>query len=371
VVILAVHYKAAESSMIALLLPQLPLAYLAACFAVARARRGYVPDWRGVFRRFWPFAGVLTRPDRFPSPQDAQSWFEWRLWGRSLPALVAMVLPFELALLFVFRHEPAVLTFLTLLSVLATPPFMAGFVAATVARANPAGRDSYGVSPFLATRPLTSAALIAPKLKVAIGSTLITWLLVLLAIPLGLTLAGTTSVVIERVQEIAKVMGMPRAVALALLVLTGLMASTWKQLAQSLYVGLYGREWVVKSSVFLTLSLLVVIIPTLQWIHDSRVALAALLSALPWMVAVAVGLKMSVAAWIAIRLHDRRLLGDRTLIKGAVCWLFVVLALYGVFVWLVDTPLMARYFLLLVAILEIPLARLSAAPLALAWNRHR
>jgi len=35
------------------------------------------------------------------------------------------------------------------------------------------------------------------------------------------------------------------------------------------------------------------------------------------------------------------------------------------------TPHIARYFLLLVAILAIPLARLSAAPLALAWNRHR
>ena len=48
-----------------------------------------------------------------------------------------------------------------------------------------------------------------------------------------------------------------------------------------------------------------------------------------------------------------------------------MLALYGLLVWLVDTPLIPRYFLALVAILAIPLARLSAAPLALAWNRHR
>ena len=56
---------------------------------------------------------------------------------------------------------------------------------------------------------------------------------------------------------------------------------------------------------------------------------------------------------------------------GAAAWLVAVLALYGVLVWLADWPLIARYFLALVAILAIPLARLAAAPLALAWNRHR
>jgi hypothetical protein len=48
-----------------------------------------------------------------------------------------------------------------------------------------------------------------------------------------------------------------------------------------------------------------------------------------------------------------------------------VIALYGLFAWFFSTPFVPRYFLALVAILAIPLARVSAAPLALAWNRHR
>jgi hypothetical protein len=48
-----------------------------------------------------------------------------------------------------------------------------------------------------------------------------------------------------------------------------------------------------------------------------------------------------------------------------------VLALYGLLVWLLDTPHIPHYLLMLLAILAIPLARLSAAPLALASNRHR
>jgi hypothetical protein len=42
-----------------------------------------------------------------------------------------------------------------------------------------------------------------------------------------------------------------------------------------------------------------------------------------------------------------------------------------VLVWWFDTPHMPRYFLLLIAIWVVPLARLSVAPLSLAWNRHR
>ena len=46
-------------------------------------------------------------------------------------------------------------------------------------------------------------------------------------------------------------------------------------------------------------------------------------------------------------------------------------ALYGVLVWFFSTPFVERYVLALIAILAVPLARISAAPLGLAWNRHR
>ena len=92
-------------------------------------------------------ADVLPRRrDRFPSPARAQAWFEWRQQGRSLPALVGILLPFELALLFLARDEPAVLVFGTLLGVLLTPPFMAGFAAVTVGRPSHGGSDSSGVT---------------------------------------------------------------------------------------------------------------------------------------------------------------------------------------------------------------------------------
>jgi hypothetical protein len=371
IVLLALRYNAGESVMLAILAPQVPLAYLVARVAVARARRGEVPDWRGAFTRLGRIAGVAARRrENFTSPASAQTWFEWRRHGRSLPALVGILLPFELVLLFAARDTPA-LVFVVLLGVLLTPPVMAAFAAATVGKSNPNVSESYGVTSFIATRPMTSAALIAAKLRATIWSTLAAWLLVLVAIPLALHLSGTGPMVIERVRRIVAVVGTPRAIAIGLLGLAGFMASTWKQLVQRLYIGLTGRDRLVKASVFLTLAFVAAFGLIAQWVIHHRAVEAALWSGFPWILGGLIGLKMSAAAWIGARLYRRRVLSDRTLVAGAACWCVAVLALYGVLAWLFFTPFFPRYLLGLVAILAIPLARLSAAPLALAWNRHR
>lgn len=365
VVVLAIHFEASELQMVAFLAPQLPLAYGAGCLVVARARRGDVPDWRGAFA--WLGRGLPARRDHAPSPSRAQRWFEWQRHGRSLPVWVGMVLPFLLALLFLAGSESTDNVFYTLTAALLTPPFVAAFTAAAVGKSS----DSYGVTPFVATRPMTSAALVAAKLSMSIWSTLAAWVLVVVFIPIALTLSGTWPVVITWAYRSFEWLGAPRALAVIILVAGGLLASTWKQLVQGLCIGLTGREWLVKSSVLLRLSLLIAILPAAEWIHDSGNAQVALWNAFPWILWGLVCLKMSAAAWIAVRLYDGRVLSDRTLVAGAACWLVVVLALYGVFVWFFATPLIPRYVLLLIAILAVPLARPSAAPLALAWNRHR
>ncbi len=369
VVLVALYFKASEAVMLAFLAPQLPLAYLAARFAVARARRGDVPDWRQTFSRLGQIADVLPRRrNRFSLPVRAQLWFEWRRHGRSLPALVAILLPFELGLLFLAGGTRA-FVFYILIGVLLTPIFMAAFAAATVSKTSES--DAYGVSPFMATRPLTSASLIAAKLTMTIWSTLATWLLVLVTVPLALKLSGTWTVVIETARHGVEAAGTARATVIALLVLAGLVVATWKQLVQSLYIGMSGREWVVKASVFLTLSILFILGPVANWIIENGNVQAVLWDALPWLPAVLVCLKMSAGVWIVTRLYRSGLLSDRTLVIAAGGWCVAVLALYGVLVWLVATPWIARYWLALIAILAIPLTRLSMAPLALARNRHR
>jgi hypothetical protein len=155
-----------------------------------------------------------------------------------------------------------------------------------------------------------------------------------------------------------------------LLILGGCLASTWKQLVQSLYIGLTGRASLIQGSVLLVLGFFFLFGPFAEWIFDSG-RVGELWSALPLIFAILVGFKMIAAVWIVLRIYQARLLSDRAMVTGAALWCLAVFTLYAVLVWLADTPHIPHYLLMLLAILAIPLARLSAAPLALASNRHR
>lgn len=366
--VIALEYRASEPFMIALLAPQLPLAYLVARHAVARARRGDVPDWSGGFDRM---AGAWARWGRargpFASAASAQFWLEWNRFGRSLPTMVAMLLPVELLLLWVSRDAPT-LVFTILVVVALTPPFMGSFTAVTVRKSGEG--DDYGVSPFTATRPLSSAALVGARLRMAVWSTVAAWVLVIAAVPVALVLSDTWATVADRAVRLAEVVGAARATVLGALVLVMLVLTTWRQMVQSLYIGLTGRAGLIKGSALAMLCLIVVIGPLLDWAWESN-ARAWFWVVLYWTLGIIVAARMALGCWIATRLHRDRLLADRTLVVGAALWLAGVAAVYGVLLWLFSTPYMPRFLLLMLATIAVPLVRLSAAPLALAWNRHR
>ena len=371
IAIIAVELKLSETLMAAILVPQLPAAYLAARAAVVRARRGDASDWSGAFRPLASLARELAWRRPFTSPMSAQTWYEWQQHGWSLPGLVAFVLPFALGLLFLDPTAPA-FVIISLAVAALTPPIMASFVASTVRRAGAERGDDYGLPPFLATRPLTSAALIAAKLRVSIVSTLVTWLLVMAAVPLALAWSDTWPMVIERAGELRDIIGLPRAVAVAVFAVLALVATTWKRLVTSLYIGLSGRPWLMRTHIGVTLVVLVVAIPLVQWIGSNTLEIVIrILDAVPQVAAVLVAVKIAAAGWIATRLDSSRLLEPRALITAAALWVAAVLSLYAVFGWIADTPHVPRHGILLVAILAVPLMRLSAAPLALASNRHR
>jgi hypothetical protein len=281
------------------------------------------------------------------------------------------VLPFALGLLFLDPTAPA-LVIISLAVVALTPPIMASFVASTVRRAGAQRGDDYGLPPFLATRPLTSAALIAAKLRVSIVSTLITWLLVIATIPMALSLSDTWPIVMERALDLRDRIGLPRASAIAVLVVLALVATTWKRLVTSLYIGLSGRPWLIRTNIGVTMVVLVVAIPLAQWIGRNTLEIVIrIFDVVPQVAALLVAMKMAAAGWIVTRLDRSRLIESRVLLTAATLWLAAVLSLFAVLAWIADTPHIPRYGILLVAILAIPLARLSAAPLALASNRHR
>ena len=366
-VLLAIEYRWSEASLVALLAPNLPLAYACACVAVARARRGVVPDWS--ISRARATSQRRLRP--FPSVAAAQFWFEWRRHGRSLPVLVGMVVPFQLSVLFISGYGSQAFVFEVLSAILLLPILMAAFAAATVSKANPFARDVYGVSPFNATKPITSAAMIAAKLKMAVWSTLAAWMVLLVAMAIGFTWSGADSVVIAWANAFVDWVGLARAVVAALIVLGGLISLTWTMLVQGLYIGLTGRQWLVRTIGGATLVFFMALGPTLEAISESTAALRWLWDNWTIFPAILVVVKMIAAIVIARRLSHSGLISDRAIVAGAASWAAAVFVLYGVFVWWADTPLLPRHVFLMIAILAVPLVRISAAPLALDWNRHR
>lgn len=358
IVFTAIENEARELTMIALLAPQLPLAYLLAWLAVARARRGERPDWSIRFDRRAP-AATAARAG-FASPSRAQLWFEWRQHGWTLPAMVAMVVPAELLLLFIPGHNSPTL-YITLFLVLISPSFLAAFAAGALATS----------SRFAATRPLTTASLIAAKLKMSAFSVLAAWTIVAVAVVVALEASGKATTVIDRVRAEMEVTGTTRFVAGLALLAGAAVASTWKHLVQSLCIGLTNRQWFIKSSVLLALTALVAILPIVETVRGSHDLQSALWNGLPLILAALVVAKAGAASWVAVRLSTRQLLSDRALVISAVSWLAAVVTLYLVLVWLAASPLVPRYFLGAFAILLVPLARIAAAPLALEWSRHQ
>jgi hypothetical protein len=194
---------------------------------------------------------------------------------------------------------------------------------------------------------------------------------VLVAITASLTFSQAWPIVMGWVDWSVEYFGRTRAIFIALFGLAALIASTWKQLVQNLCIGLTGRGWLIKANVFGTLSLLVVLGPLVLWTIGSKRAVVTLWDALPWIFTALVVVKMSAAAWILTRLHASRLVRERTLVIAAAGWSIAVLALWGSLAWLFAVPHVPRYLFGLLAILLLPLARVSAAPLAFDWNRHR
>lgn len=187
----------------------------------------------------------------------------------------------------------------------------------------------------------------------------------------ALFLSGAMLVVVGKMRDLAEIAGGLRATLLALIVIAALVFSTWKSLVQSLCVGLTGRPWVIKLSVLVALVLVVSAFPVLWLLLAKENVQSFAWDNIALILATLVALKAAAGAWVAIRLHDQHVLRDRVLVVGAVTWLVAVVAIFGVLRWMVGSPMVPPYSLGAIAILMVPLARLSAAPLALASSRHR
>ncbi len=339
-----------------------PLAFFAARAGVARARRGDNPEWTWRRRPAEDVrvAAVGGEQTPFASAMAAQTWYEWRLRGRGYVATVVAIVAVLAAVALVFEHESQRADFgLTFLFV---PPLIAAYWGVTAGSPGESIRST-ALTTFAATRPLGEPALVAAKVQALTLAAALTWLVVLV-FTIGWIAATDRFERLDRLWEAGvERHGRSAAVGFCALFACALLGGTWRALVANLWVGLTGRTWLVPAQTFL-MSLLAfqLFAEWAQWSPDAT-RRERLLDALPGAAGAAVALKLLAAGWFA-----RHQSGARHLV-GA--WAAAVAVLAALLVWLVPPALVPAYGVVLGVLLFIPLARRTAAPLALAWNRHR
>ena len=368
------------------------LSFVAAWVCIVRQRYG------GGHRRNWVIHLIERITDALPartkgfrSPAAAQLWYEWRRAGVLLPACIGALLFLVIApLSWLVRNQSGSAVWI-LIWTLAMPMVLALPLGKGFSKADFWSRD-LGFPPFVAIRPLPTGEIVVIKMKVAALSAAISWLLVLVFLSIWLPLwADLAPLMMIR---IGFWMGYGHSMwaeyAISALFVAASVFVTWKLLVGGLWVGLSGNRkiFITSAAVYCLVPLLGFIGLTILLNHDRRVCAWAtedpnrVLMICEWIVAFAVIAKFWLAAFSWRSIARARV---RTYLLLWICATLLLIT-FAIFLWghgllvLQLTSLMdfrpvdayrLRNFLVLLALLVIPFARLGYAPSALAKNRHR
>lgn len=350
------------------------LAYLVALFAVERDRRGGRFGWAALWARVSRLADLSPRQNRpFGSPAAAQFWFEWRRGGWLLPLAVAFFMVLILgpvSWVVMIESPPGVAgidadsTVTMLCLVLALPLWLSFFVGQRNAELElkPAA--------FQLLHPLSSGAMILAKLRVALASALLSWLMVVVVTPVWLALWCDTSALARGWQMLAARHSSGTGWIMLLLTLGAAVALTWRWLVVSLYIGLWARPriFIWRAAVCMLGGWLLLIYAAHLFDHPKQ--LKQWVEAGRCLAGVA-AVKVLVAAWVLHRVYRSGALPGRIILCYVGWWTGLVVGVAGVgWLWLEPT-LVPGSVILSGAILLAPVARLGLAPWAFEVGRHR
>jgi hypothetical protein len=370
-------------TMAALFAGMLATAYVTAYVGVVRARRGDDLElaWLRRVNAWWGYLRA-TRRRPFASAAQAQRWLLWHSNGWNLSLFVFMTfVPALLCFPWIAHFEKLGV------AAGAIPPIPGISVEASsvlklagalllylpgVATACGAALSGYvskhaQLSPFDATRPWRTAALAAAAMRGTGRSAVAACGVGLALLALWLLATGHAAALEEFRATWLSEYSAVQVIALALLTVALPMMLTWCEILKGQFLVFTGRrrliEWSILVGVFGFFALLVVLANA-----RSRELLWALLPALA---TVAILLKLLAAGVAALEVRRQGLLETHELAKLLGLWLLTTLGLIALLLWLIPGGLVPAWLLICGVVLEIPLARLIAAPLALAWNRHR
>jgi len=223
------------------------------------------------------------------------------------------------------------------------------------------------VQPFLAVRPLGAEEKIAVKMKVALASASLAWLLVSAFLALWLPLWANRAALREG-REAALALRAPAALwVMVVLVLTVCFLLTWRGMVGSLWAAMSGSvQRYVVSLVLQCIAWSFAIWCVFFWTHRFEWArLEQYVSRLEWTLALALAAKFWLAAFtwrgVSAAQTGRYVLAW---VSGTACVVALGWLLCPDVFWLKPLVVMG-------ALLPFPLARMGLAPNALRSNQHR
>ncbi len=325
--------------------------------------------------RFESLIEVISGPQGpFRSASRAQFWLEWRTKGRGVVILVGSLAFVTATFLAVFSGVVGGVR-IFLLILFAEHCFICSIFGVIFAKDDPSKR-SILLSPFVATRPMTSGRMAGLKIGAAAASLLVSYAVVLALIPIWLIATGNLSSFGLMLKPVVESKGVGFVVLIAALGLVVVLGTTWRGMIGGMLPVLTGRHWVSNMLAFaLILGLIVVLGLTLYMtLHQTqRMAWATwALAAIPWLMGGVLGLKLIVGT-VAFRKALRRGLISLEMLAGSVAVWAVFAACVMGFMALLLRPIEVSTWITLAigSAIVPPFGRLALAPMALDWNRHQ
>lgn len=314
----------------------------------------------------------------FESPRAAQFWFEWRRNGMILPAIVGVLLLLIVAPFFALRpflgRADSEAAFTTLAWILVLPFALAFIIGQGFGKTNFWGQGlgkELGVPPFLAVRPLTAADWLGVKLRVAALSAVLTWSIIALVVVVWLITCCDLGQFVPLVLALPPYVWLGALAApLSLLLLLATLL-TWRLLIANIYLGVLGNRALFNAAFCLVFLMMFSPIPILGWCSsnpDKAKDLLVLMPYLQWGLTAVVALKFGLALRFFLKAAKRRLVSTIGALGYFSVWIWgtELLLLLVLLAPVTDSP--ARV-LGLMALLVLPLGRISFAPLVFARSR--
>jgi hypothetical protein len=367
-------------------------AYALAVRGVALDRRG---DGRGgrrwltVFDWIEPLVEIVPGArSRFASAARAQLWLEWRSKG-TVMFLIAAALTFVtiLFVMLVSKLEGSPQPNLALVgTVFAQPLIICAMMGGIFAKDEMTSR-TLALSPFVSTRPLTSAALVTAKLHAAALGLLVSCGFTLVTASLWALATGNFGVIVSQLATFARAHGTVVVVLGATMAVAGVLVLVWKRMIGAMLLPLTGRAWIIGSvaMAFVAAMLLmggglIVFAPRLgAAFADAKLIVMGkappprwLFAVVPTAIGLALGLKLALSAVAFRAAIVRGLISPRGMVVPLLLWAIPGACLLGLGALLLRPSSLSGWLpLVLISALMPPLGRLPAATLALDWSRHR